>query len=112
VHSLCGPVFSGGAATFSWPGRYWVSVPPGTDWQALGTFWSSPGRNVVTSDPKPRFAEPPPPAVRKYTTTAITTASAPPPTANSSLRRLRRSARRSPRESLPRRRQRSENAPM
>ena len=45
----------------------------GTVWQASGTDCNSPGRNVVTSEPKPRFAEPLLPPVRKYTATAITT---------------------------------------
>ena len=59
VHSVLVPLFSGGAACLVVPGRYWLRVALGTVLHASGTDCTSPGRNVVTSEPKPRLVDPP-----------------------------------------------------
>ena len=61
VHSVFVPLFSGGAACLVVPGRYWLRVALGTVLHASGTDCTSPGRNVVTSEPKPRLVELPEP---------------------------------------------------
>ena len=58
LHSVLVPLLSGGAACLDVPGRYWLNVALGTVLHASGTDCTSPGRNVVTSEPRPRLAEP------------------------------------------------------
>ena len=72
------------------PGTMPLSVAAGTAGQAAGTFWISPGRNVVISEPGVTVAGPDPPGTTRTTTSAATMTAAAVTSHGSGMRRLPR----------------------